>query len=99
MRGADGKGSRPVVTMAAPLQAILEAELGRGNRIVEVGAWPPHCRLLVMLAQRFHTSYPLADGVEFREIDDPHYWKAEYVLADECLACRFQAPSTASQPD
>ncbi|MBR2690477.1 MAG: hypothetical protein IKE42_21720 [Aquamicrobium sp.] len=89
MRGPDGKGSRLVVTMASPLQAILEAELARGNTIVEIGEWPPQCRLLVMLAQQFHSSYPLADGVEFREIGDPHYWKAEYVLADECLACRF----------
>jgi hypothetical protein len=78
--------------MAPPLQAILEAELARGNRIAEVGDWPPHCRLLIVLAQPFHAIYPLAKGMEFREIGDPHYWKAEYTLAGECLACRFQAP-------
>lgn len=89
MRDPKGKGSRPSVAMAPPLQAILEAELARGNTIAEIGEWPPHCRLLVMLAQHFHLSYPLAEGVEFREIDDPHYWKAEYIHADECLACRF----------
>ena len=44
--------------MAAPLQAILEAELARGNRVLDKGAWPPHCDLLVLLARPFRKRYP-----------------------------------------
>lgn len=67
--------------MVSPLQIILDTKL-------EVGNWPPRCRLPVVLAQRFHTNYPLAEGVEFREIDDPHCRKAEYVHADVGIANR-----------
>ena len=75
--------------MAPPLQAILKSELARGNRIAEVGDWPPGCDLLVILSRPFARRYMPAPGVTYRDIDDPHYWKAEYSYERECLACQF----------
>jgi hypothetical protein len=80
------------VRMAGPLQSILEAELARGNEVVEVAAWPPKCQLLVVLRSRFHQFYlPLAE-VEFAVINDPHYWQAEYNYkgGQQTLACGFK---------
>ena len=75
--------------MAPPLQAILKSELARGNRIAEIGDWPPGCDLLVILSRPFARRYVLAPGVSYRALDDPHYWKAEYRCGRECLACQF----------
>lgn len=77
--------------MALPLQTILDAELVAGNRIVEVTAWPPKCELLVILARNFLSKSTLAADVSFHEIDDSHYWKAEfrYKGGVQVLACRF----------
>ena len=78
--------------MAEPLQRILDAELAKGNEIVEVADWPPKCRLLVILRSRFHDDYlPLAE-VEYAEINDPHYWQAEYDFrgGQQTLACGFK---------
>lgn len=77
-----------------PLQLILQAELGRGNRIREASEWPPNCRMLVLLDRPFQRKHPLAPGVSFEKTNDPHYWKAEYRFEVapgvwECLACGF----------
>jgi hypothetical protein len=77
-----------------PLQPILQAELGRGNRVLEVSEWPPSCRKLVLLERPFRTRHPLAPGVAFETLNDPRYWKAEYRFEVapgvwECLACGF----------
>jgi hypothetical protein len=76
------------------LQSILQAELARGNRIRSAGPWPPTCRLLVLLDRPFRRRYALAPGVGFENLNDPHYWKAEYRAEVEpgvweCLACGF----------
>lgn len=80
-----------IPTMAPPLQAILDAELEAGNTIVEVSAWLPKCRLIVILGHQFGTRPRDSAGVTFHQINDPHYWKAEYRYDDgsEVLACRF----------
>lgn len=75
--------------MAPPLQAILKAELARGNRIAEVGDWPPGCDLLVILSRPFARRYVPAPGVTYRDLDDPHDWKVEYGFGRECLAWQF----------
>ena len=75
--------------MAAPLQAILEAELACGNRVLDLGEWAPHCDLFVLLARPFGKRYPLRPGLAYEVIGDPHYWKAEYRHGRECLACAF----------
>jgi hypothetical protein len=77
--------------MSPPLQSILDAELARGNEVVDVSDWPPKCHLLVILKMPFQRSYlPLVD-VEYQDINDTHYWKAEYRYKGglQCLACRF----------
>ena len=47
-----------LAALAAPLRAILEAELAQGNVIDEVADWPPRCELLVILRLPFATAYP-----------------------------------------
>lgn len=79
---------------SSPLQLILQAELISGNSIRSASAWPPRCRMLVLLDRPFQRKYPPAPGVEFKKSDDPHYWKAEYNFEMEpglweCLACGF----------
>lgn len=83
-----------VAQLCADLSPILQAELRRGNAIAEVSAWPPTCRLLIILEHPFGPGLSeLGAGVVYRRVDDPHYWLAEY----ECeghghmLACRFAA--------
>lgn len=77
--------------MVPALQAILMSELALGNSIAEVAEWPPRCRLLVILSRPFRVRHPLAAGLSYEELNDPHYWKAGYHDRDgsECLACRF----------
>ncbi|POO52067.1 hypothetical protein CTT39_21555 [Agrobacterium rosae] len=77
--------------MVPELQSILRLEVARGNEIVEVANWPPKCRLFVMLSLPFITTHALSSGLTYNELNDPHYWKAEYLYQEglECLACRF----------
>lgn len=77
--------------MVAPLQQILEAELKAGNFVAEVSTWPPKCMLLVILGRSFMTERERSPDVTFHEINDTHYWKAEYRYQNgtETLACRF----------
>lgn len=78
--------------MVLPLQLILEAELAAGNSIAEVADWSPKCRLLVILAREFLLKPDLPDDVTFYQINDSHYWKAEYRYKGgvQVLACRFE---------
>ena len=82
--------------LAPPLQDILDAELARGNVVAEVAEWPPLCRRLVILTRPFGATYPPQEHVEYRVLDDPHHWQAEYRYQGgvECLACRFEAAPT-----
>ena len=83
--------TQPAPRMAPALQAILDAEIARGNTILSVGDWPPDCRLFVQLARPFRKRYPAPPGIIHATLNDPHYWKAEYRTVDgaECLACGF----------
>jgi len=83
--------AQPVPRMVPALQAILDAELARGNSVLSVGGWPPDCRLFVQLARPFRKRYSAPPGIVHAVPNDPHYWKAEYRTADgaECLACGF----------
>ncbi len=71
------------------LNTILKAELGHGNHIVENSHWPPKCVKLVILENKFSRRYD-DQTLEFAEINDPHYWFAEYRTKDgsEMLACK-----------
>jgi len=71
------------------LNIILKQELEKGNKVLEVSSWPPKCKRLVILEKRFATSY-MSSNLEYREIDDVHYWFSEYSTRDglECLASK-----------
>ena len=75
------------------LRAILDAELAAGNTISEAsrGAGKPNA-VYVALRRPFLTQQPsLPPGVAYREINDSHWWKAEYQHAatGDLLVCRF----------
>jgi hypothetical protein len=46
-----------------------------------------------MLGRRFQADYLLQHGMRYRDVNDPHYWRAEYDLEHEgrifFLVCRF----------
>lgn len=86
------------------LQEILDAELAAGNIVQEEwsGNWPfEHCRC-VLLKMPFKTpiNYEIS-GVKFRNVNDPHYWKAEYYdeTRIEVLACAFGGAPDFSKMD
>ena len=75
------------------LQRFLEAELAGGNRITTGGPveWGS-LRYFVMLREPFKTrAWERDEALVFREINDPHYWKAEVedAIAGEVVACGF----------
>ena len=75
------------------LKFVLEAEIAAGNAVVETHEdWPNKGSIFVMLGSPFITTpSQLPGGVTYRDVDDPHYWKAEYVHEPSAhiLACRF----------
>ena len=72
------------------LNRILELEIGLGNEIVEDTEWPPKCKKLIILKNRFSQSYSSNSKIEYHELNDPHHWFSEYRTIDvrECLACK-----------
>ncbi|MBH8569651.1 hypothetical protein KB206_12200 [Microvirga sp. STS02] len=82
--------------LAPPLLQILQEELACGNEIVEETTWLPACIVLIILKRKFHKQYPLAAGIQFIKVEDPHYWYAEYnyesAEGKHSLACGFDPP-------
>lgn len=80
-----------VKALCPVLKKVLNDEIAAGNEVVETSrGWPG--KLCVWLSEPFRRKVsPLPDGVELRDINDPHYWKAEYHHAetDQLLACKF----------
>ena len=82
-----------LASLCPELRSLLAAELAAGNPIAEVTPrWSGEQSCLVLLKKPFqvaHATLPL--GVVYREVNDPHWWKAEYFHAEtkSCLACRF----------
>lgn len=73
------------------LTKILNQEIELGNEIVETSkGWPDENTIIILLKKPFTTEYQL-DNIEYRNIEDPHYWKAEYFdnSKNHVLACRF----------
>ena len=75
------------------LRVLLDAELAAGNAIVESGrGLYGKGTVLILLAKQFLARpATLPPGVAFREVNDPHWWKAEYFHSPSrhCVACRF----------
>lgn len=61
------------------LQSILALELAAGNEVAETGqGWPDPDSVFVRLRRPFAAlPQPLPDGVQYHQLDDPHWWKAE----------------------
>lgn len=73
------------------LSRILLEEIGRGNRVVETASgWPEPRTILVFLEKPFTGDYRQCPLV-YNDVDDPHYWKAEYLdeQSGHILACKF----------
>lgn len=76
------------------LQAFLEAELDAGAKIVEGTSslhWGAMKRLIILDAPFRTTAWRNQSNLNFREINDPHYWLAEVEdsATNEFVACRF----------
>lgn len=73
------------------IEKILKAEITNGNRIVESSkGWPEKESTLIILERPFHKKYNI-ENLEYREINDPHYWKEEYYDNNnkQTIACKF----------
>lgn len=73
------------------LSPLLHAELEAGNEISEtMQGWPSEGTILVFLKYPFRNTYSV-EGLEFHDLVDRHYWKAEYIDPDtgHGLACNF----------
>ena len=73
------------------LTKILNQEFELGNEIAETSkGWPDEKTIIIFLKKPFMSNYTFED-VEYRNVDDPHLWKAEYVdhLTKHVLACKF----------
>lgn len=73
------------------LKLILNTEILSGNEIAETSTgWPFRNSIVVILKKPFIRKYTI-QHLDYREIDDPHYWKSEYfdTQTNHLLACRF----------
>jgi len=75
---------------SSELNRIFENEIKNGNVISEETDFFPNCKKLVILRKRFSKKYNLNQNLQYQEINDPHYWYAEYRTSNniECLACK-----------
>lgn len=81
-------------SFCGPLKTILERELCAGNQIKETwqGGWPYPNVTAISLSKSFQT--PIAKNFEnviYRETNDIHSWKAEYLDTKNnmMLVCGF----------
>ena len=73
------------------IKVILNSEIAQGNRVVESSkGWPEKESTLIILEKPFHEKYRI-DNLEYRDINDPHYWKEAYNDKNnmQTIACRF----------
>ncbi len=73
------------------LKIILSSEIKYGNEIVETSkGWPDNDSIIIFLKKPFLKTYQ-AKNVEYRDVNDRHYWKAEYMdkSVNHILACKF----------
>ena len=81
--------------LSIPLKEILNKELNCGNRVIETSKseWSNGKNILmIFLANPFAVKYDFdPDVLEYNELNDPHYWKAEYYDSrNNCvLACNY----------
>ncbi len=92
-RPEDGRGEELLERLDAGLRRIMDAELAARNEVEDcVLGWGNPRAVLVLFRHPFRAKWEkLPDGVRYREVNDPHWWKAEYVHEETlgCVACRF----------
>ena len=81
-----------IARLSEGMKQILHSELKAGNEIKEtaLGGFSnaPDDHIFVFLRFPFRAQYDLS-GIIYREINDPHYWKAEYDddINHQTIAC------------
>ena len=88
--------SKHIEELTPQLKSILQNELESGNIICETyqGPFSKDSSQQLMIFLRYPFKSPIRRdilGIVYREINDPHYWKAEYadVANHQTLACHF----------
>ena len=74
------------------LKSILDNEISLGNEINETAKdWPYANGITIFLRQPFSQYYHLFTGIEYKEVNDPHYWKSQYFdsITNDLLVCKF----------
>ncbi|WP_146586989.1 hypothetical protein [Posidoniimonas polymericola] len=62
--------------LCAALNDIIDSEIKNGNAILETSkGWPDENSVFVRLARPVTAKTP--DGMDRRDVNDPHYWQAE----------------------
>ncbi len=84
--------------LSRSLKNIFDKEIVAGNEVVEtyIGDWPYQDTTMVFLKKPFLTPIQRSiPGVEYRLINDPHYWKAQYhdLESKTLLCCKFDGPN------
>jgi hypothetical protein len=76
------------------IQRLIDLELAAGNAVECVGPPWGDLHFLVMLRGEFRTSAADHPSLRYSEVNDPHYWKAQFVdeAARQAVACRFAWP-------
>jgi len=72
------------------IRSICRKELKKGNRLVETSEGWPAEGITLWLKSDFHSDYS-SESLEFRNLNDPHYWKDEYrdLNSGDIIACKF----------
>ncbi len=82
-----------VEALCPGLRELLHAELAAGNRLCETWTgWPKENSVGVALALPFKLKpTTLPPGVEYLDVNDTHWWKAEYHhnRRGHLLICKF----------
>jgi hypothetical protein len=76
-----------IARLCPDLRRIVEAEISAGNWVAETWeGWG----LVIMLGAPFRARHA-SDELDYRDVDDPHYWKSEYHCKahHQRVACRF----------
>ena len=78
------------------LLEILDEELLKGNCICETfkGDWPyknPESKMIFLAKPFCFKPQKELKGIKYIEVNDPHYWKAEYYDTNDnsFLCCKF----------
>lgn len=85
------KNQEHIDNFSSKLTSILIQEIELGNEIVETSkGWSSPDTIIIFLKKPFIGIYEI-DNIEYLNLDDPHYWKAEYFdrSKNHSLACRF----------